>query len=64
MGDSRKKYDEKFLFWEEQDVKPVKRSVYISPRVASGIIDRALLEVKDAQLGEDLEAVKEWINKK
>lgn len=63
MSDSKKAYEDKFYFWEEQNIEPVKRSVYINPRIACGIIDRALIEVKDADLGEDLEAVKDWITK-
>lgn len=63
MGDSRKKYEEQHIFWEEQDVRVNNRRVYMNPRIASAIIDRALLEIKDAELGEDLEAVQEWINK-
>ena len=63
MSDSKKAYEEKFVFWEEQEIKPVKK-VHMTPRVATYIINRALLEVKDVELGEDLEALKEWINQK
>lgn len=62
--DSGKAYEERFQFWEDQDIRQEERRVYMTPLVASSIINRALLEVKDKQLGEDLEALKIWINKK
>lgn len=63
MSDSRKKFEESHKFWEEQDFEKPKRDVYITPRVAGYIIDRALMEVKDVSLAEDLESLKEWIVK-
>lgn len=60
----KKAYEERFKFWEEQDTEPTKSNIFITPRVAKVIIDKALLEVKDAQLGEELEAVKNWIDQK
>jgi hypothetical protein len=64
MGDSRKKFDDNFKFWEEQDVVHNEKKHNLTPRQAVSIIDRALLQVSDMELGEDLETLKEWIKNK